>query len=100
MGIGFDKLVPRFRRILDTEIKDDKTCGIEIDLNGQLNFTLFDENELKRLRNHIGELKHMNTKFHNSLLAEFKTLIEFTFKYLALPNAKLDENEYIEVIIF
>lgn len=100
MGTGFDKLVPRFRRILDSEIKDDKTCGIEIDLDGQLNYILFEDNELKRLRNHIADLKNLSSKFHGNLIAEYKTIIAFAFKFLSFPNAKLEENEFIEVSFF
>ncbi len=68
-----------------------------MDINGHLNFTIFDENELKRLRNHIAEIKTINSKLHMDLVNEFKTLIEFTFKYLGFQSATIDENDYIEV---
>ena len=99
MGTGFDKLVPRFRRILDSEIKDDKTCGIEIDLDGQLNYILYEDNELKRLRNHIADLKNLTSKFHLNIINEFKTIISFAFKFLGIPGTTVEENEFIEVCI-
>jgi hypothetical protein len=97
LGTGFDKLVPRFRRILDSEIKDDKTCGIEIDLDGQLNYILYEDNELKRLRNHIADLKNLTSKFHSNIINEYKTIIAFAFKFLGTSNATLEPNEFIEV---
>jgi hypothetical protein len=59
-GTVFHKQIPKLRRILDSEIKDDKTCGIEIDFDGQLTYFIYENNELKRMRNHVGDLKNLN----------------------------------------
>jgi hypothetical protein len=96
-GTVFHKQIPKLRRILDSEIKDDKTCGIEIDFDGQLTYFIYENNELKRMRNHVGDLKNLTSIVHSNLIKEFKSIISFAFKYLGISNAALEENDFIEV---
>ena len=84
---------------MDSEIKDDKASGFEIDSTGHMTITLFENNELKRLRNHIGEIKTISSKLHADLVAEFKQFIGVAFRLLAVNETTLDGNEHVEVHI-
>lgn len=92
-------MIPPFRRILDSEINDEKSCGFEIDLNGNLNVHIIENGGLVRLRNHIGEIKTLFSKQYQDLIAEFKCLIDFSFKWYTYTSGASANEIYFEVCL-
>ena len=79
----------RLRGILDRELEDEKTCGIEIEANGNVLLTIMKDKKLIEVDSHVGTIKKMNSE----IFTTYKQLISLSFKCFKITELAQNDDK-------